>query len=246
MLKIEQLSVWVKDKEILSNINLSFDLWKNYIIVWKNWSWKSSLFSFLIWNPDYIKLWWSILLWDKDIALMKPFERNNEGIFLAFQNVPEIEWLNMLTYLKALYSSKQKKKNPEFKWISLMLFKKLLDPFIKNLNIDPELLKRDLNFWFSWWEKRKFELLQAMLSEPKYLILDEIDSWLDIDAYKDVMNALKNYQNDNISIIAVTHKFDMIDFVKFDEVVILENWKIKESWDIKLLEKIKIEGFLKK
>jgi Fe-S cluster assembly ATP-binding protein len=97
--------------------------------------------------------------------------------------------------------------------------------------------------WFSWWEKRKIELLQAKLLEPKYIILDEIDSGLDIDAFKVVVNLISKLNNENNSIIMITHQFNIIKYINFDKVYVLKDGKVDKSWGNELVEEILKKGF---
>lgn len=238
MIEIKNLKINVDDKEILKWINLNFEIWKNYLILWKNGSWKSSLVNFLMWNPIYKYISWKVLIDSKDLNNLKINERSKAWIFLSFQNIPEIEWINLNEYLRTIYNNHLKTINNNIKPLSPFIFKRFLHKYLKELEIDENFLNRDLNVWFSWWEKKKIELLQVKLLEPKYIIFDEIDSWLDINAFKIVSNLISELDNKNNSIIIITHKFDIIKYIKFDKIYILKDWKIEKSWNLKLLDDI--------
>lgn len=243
MIEIKNLWVKVWAKDILSDISLSFEVWKNYLLLWRNWSWKSSLSSFLMWNPKYEYVSGEVFVDDKNLLDMSVEERANAWIFLSFQNVPEIWWVNLWEYLRTIYNNSLKVKSPSTMALSPFVFKRFVKPHLQELNIDDSFLDRDLNVWFSGWEKRKIEILQAKLLDPKYIILDEIDSWLDVDAFKTVSELVSKLNNENNTIIIITHHFKITDYLDFDRVYILKDWKIdKEGW-VDLIESIQEKGF---
>lgn len=243
MIEIKDLKVNVADKEILKWINLNFETWKNYLILGKNGSWKSSLANFLMWNPVYEYVSWKVSVDSKDLNNLKVDERSNAWIFLSFQNIPEIEWVNLNEYLRTIYNNHLKATNKDIQPLSPFVFKRFLRKYLDELEIPENFLNRDLNVWFSWWEKRKIELLQAKLLQPKYIILDEIDSGLDIDAFKVVSNLISKLNNENNSIIVITHQFNMTKYINFDKVYVLKDWKVEKNWDIKLLNEIMEKWF---
>jgi Fe-S cluster assembly ATP-binding protein len=114
---------------------------------------------------------------------------------------------------------------------------------MEELWIDKDFLRRDLNVGFSWWEKRKIEVLQIKLLNPSIIILDEIDSGLDVNAVKQVSTLLKKINNTENTFIIITHLFEMLEGLPIEQVLIIENWKLKETWDENLMNKIKKEGF---
>ena len=237
MLKIENLSVQIKGKEILKSISFDFEQGKNYCILWKNGSWKSSLAMSISWNSKYEITNWDIKLDNTSIKDFTADERSKLWIFLTFQNIPEIPWVKLFEFLKSIYDVRQKKPT------SFIGFKKIIEPLIEDLWIDKEFLRRDLNVGFSWGEKRKIEVLQIKLLNPKVIILDEIDSWLDVNAVKQVSELLKQTNSENNTFIIITHLFDMLKWLPIEKVIILDKWKIKEVGDDNLMNKIKKEGF---
>jgi Fe-S cluster assembly ATP-binding protein len=237
MLKIENLTVQIKGKEILKNISFDFELWKNYCILWKNWSWKSSLAMSIAWNPKYEITTWDIKINNTSIKNLTADERSKLGIFLTFQNIPEIPWVKLFEFLKNIYDVRQEKPT------SFISFKKIVEPLIEELWIEKDFLRRDLNVGFSGWEKRKIEVLQIKLLSPKVIILDEIDSWLDVNAVKQVSELLKQTNSDNNTFIIITHLFEMLEGLPIEKVLILDKWNIKEIGDNNLMNKIKKEGF---
>ena len=115
--------------------------------------------------------------------------------------------------------------------------------WLNELNIKNIFLNRDLNVWFSWWEKRKIEILQMKLIWPKYIILDEIDSWLDLDAFRSVASMLKELSNENNSLIIITHYFKILEYVDVDTVYVMKNWEIVKYWDKELASYISNNWF---
>jgi Fe-S cluster assembly ATP-binding protein len=247
MLITENLKINVWDKEILHWLNISFDLWKNYLILWKNWSWKSSLVNFLMWNPKYNYSSWKITIDWNSMINMSIENKAKAWIFLSFQNIPEIPWINLSEYLRIIYNNKLKEqenfKNSWLKELSPFIFKRHIKKYLTELNIPESFMKRDLNVGFSWWEKRKIELLQAMLLNPKYIMLDEIDSWLDINAFKTVCNLIKKINTKDNSIIIITHNFDITKYINFDKIYILKDWLIEKTWWIELIDELKKSWF---
>lgn len=238
VIKINDLAVNIGEKEIIKWINLEFELGKNYCLLWKNWSGKSTLSSVLMWNPEYKVIWWNISIWDDNLLELSPEERSEKWIFLSFQNVPEIKWIKLSEYLRTIYNISLKNKKSEVKELTPFVFKRFIKSYLSELNIDEKFLERDLNVWFSGWEKRKIEILQMKLIWPKYIILDEIDSWLDLDAFKTVANILKNMSNENNSFIIITHYFKILEFIDVDKVYIMKEWKIVNEWWKELVQEI--------
>lgn len=243
MIDIKNLQVHVGEKEILKNISLSFETWKNYLVLGRNGSGKSSMANFLMWNPVYQHLSGSIDIDWENLLSLGIDKRSNAGIFLSFQNVPEIVWVNLWEYLRIIYNNHIKYTSPETPALSPFVFKRFIKKFLADLEIDEKFLSRDLNVGFSGWEKRKIELLQASLLEPKYIILDEIDSWLDLDAFKVVSNLIKKIDTPENSIIVITHHFKIIDYIHFDKVYVLKDGQLERTGGIELLAQIQEKWF---
>ena len=237
MLQINNLSVNIWEKEILNGISFDFEKGKNYCILWKNGSGKSSLAMTIAWNPKYEISNWDIFLNWESLKNLSVDERSKKGIFLSFQNIPEIPWVKLFEFLKAIYDIRQEKPT------SFMGFKKIIEPLVEELEIDKSFLRRDLNVGFSWGEKRKIEVLQIRLLNPSIIILDEIDSGLDVNAVKQVSTLLKKINSTENTFIIITHLFEMLEGLPIEQVLIIENWKLKETWDENLMNKIKKEGF---
>ena len=239
MIKIEDLHIKVWEKEILNWVNLKFKKWKNYCLLGKNGSWKSSLSAFLMWQPNYEYISWNVEIDWENLLELSPDERSAMWIFLSFQNVPEIKWIKLGEFLRTIYNIHLKNENPEQKDISPFIFNRFVKKYLEELHIDEKFLERDLNVWFSGWEKRKIEILQMKLIWPKYIILDEIDSGLDLDAFKSVCKLLKNLDSENNTFIIITHYFKILDYLEIDKVYVMKSGEIFKKWWKELVEYIK-------
>jgi len=243
MIEIKNLHVGVEDKEILRGVTLDFELWKNYCVLWKNGSGKSTLSSFLMWFPKYKHISGSISLQGENLLDMDPEERSKEGLFLSFQNVPEIKGIRLSEYLRTIYNIHLKQNNPDVQELSPFIFKRFIKKHLESLHIDEKFLDRDLNVGFSGWEKRKIEILQMKLIWPKYIILDEIDSGLDLDAFRAVAELLQSLSSDENSLIIITHYFKILDYIKVDKVYVMKDGELKKQGGPELAKEISESGF---
>ena len=177
--------------------------------------------------------------WDDVIILndLDPHQRAKLGIFLAFQTIPEIKWVKLFEFLRTIYNARFDASE------TFISFKKIIEPLTQQLAIDREFLFRDVNVWFSGGERRKIEILQLTLLKPRYVLLDEVDSWLDVDAFRAVASLLAQYNNDSVSFIIVTHYFTILDYVPIDEVYLLEDWIVKQHGDVQLAYSVRDHGF---
>ena len=238
MLKISDLCVDIWEKQILKNVSLDFEIGKTYFLLGKNGSGKSSLAYSIAGHPRYRIVSWMIEADSHDVRIQDVASKAKLWIFLSFQNVPEIRWIRLGEYLRTIYNISEKSKNPSHRDVSPFIFERFIDVYLKELQIPKEMLKRDLSVWFSGWEKRKIELLQMKLLNPKYIILDEIDSGLDVDAFKKVATFLQTIKNPNNTLIFITHNFNLMDFLDVDKVYVMDSWKVIDSWWKELVENI--------
>lgn len=179
----------------------------------------------------------------ENLLIMEPEERSEKGIFLSFQSITEIKWIKLMEYLRTIYNIHLKHKQPDTTELTPFVFKRFITPICKEFDIPMEFLERDLNVGFSGGERRKLEVLQLKLIEPTYIILDEIDSGLDLDAFRMVAGMLSDLSGPNNTFIIITHYFTILDHVPVDEVHILRDGKLIESGGPDLAQKVKDEGF---
>lgn len=237
MLEIKNLSVNVEETPVLQDVSLACTPWKNYCLLGKNGSGKSSLALTIMWHPAYEIVAWDILVDGLSLQEMEPHERAQKGIFLAFQTIPEIPGVKLFEFLRTIYNAAHQTKE------SFVTFKKIILPLLDEVNIDKEFLWRDLNVGFSGGERRKVEILQLRLLKPTYIMLDEVDSGLDVDAFKAVAQLLKEIDSKDNSFIIVTHYFSILEYLPVDEVYILEKGTITQQGGKELAAYVQTQGF---
>ena len=237
MLKIEDMHCSVEDTKILHGVSLDFEVWKNYCVLGKNGSGKSSLAMSIMWHPSYEISSWDVHLDGESILEMEPDERSKHGIFLAFQSIPEIKWVKLFEFLRTIYNTRREKNE------SFVSFKRLILPHLEELGIDKEFLRRDLNVWFSGGERRKIEILQLKLLDPTYILLDEVDSGLDVDAFRSVAWLLKALNTADNSIIIITHYFTILEYIPVDHVYVMQDGLVAEQGWLDIAQHIQKNWF---
>ncbi|NDK08621.1 hypothetical protein EOM39_05275 [Candidatus Gracilibacteria bacterium] len=194
-------------------------------------------------NPKYEYKDGEVSIDKKDLLKLGVDERSGSGLFLSFQHIVEIPGINLGEYLRIIYNNYLEKKEIGVAKLSPFIFKRFIKKYLLELDIKESFLERDLNVGFSGGEKRKIEILQARLLDPKYMIFDEVDSGLDLDAFKVVASLIQKLDNENNSIIMITHNFKMIDYIKFDEVYVLKNGFVDKKGGLEIIDEIKKKGF---
>ena len=237
-LEIKNLSVEVKGKKILKNINLKLEPGKINVLMGPNGSGKSTLAQVLMGDKKYKITSGKIIFEGHDITNLSPDKRAKKGIFLSFQNPEEIEGIPIKQFLRTAYNS----LNP-LKPLSLLEFNKRLKEKAKLLEIDESFLSRYLNHGFSGGEKKKSEILQLSVLEPKFLILDETDSGLDIDSLKAISKAINLILGKDKYVFLITHYKRILNYIKPDKVFIMINGKIALEGKKDLLDKLEEKGY---
>lgn len=241
MLSIRNLHVTVSNHEVLKGLNLEVKPGEIHAIMGPNGSGKSTLSHVLSGKPGYQVDSGEIEFNNENLLEEPAFERALKGIFLAFQYPVEIPGVNNLYFLKEAYNSQRKASNlPE---IDAFDFMKLVKAKAKSLQMDEELLKRSVNVGFSGGEKKRNEILQMSILEPKLCILDETDSGLDIDALRIVADGVNHMRSEKRAFIVVTHYQRLLDFIVPDFVHVLSDGKIVKSGDKNLPVELESKGY---
>ena len=245
MLKIKNLKAKVieNDDLILKGINLSVNKGEVHAIMGPNGSGKSTLANVLAGRPDYEITEGEVKFESKIINNLPPDERSHLGIFLAFQYPSEIPGVRSFQMLKA--SIDAKKEYFKEKKLTVREFSKIYDQKVKDIGIDIDLTKRSLNFGFSGGEKKKNEILQLSVLEPRLAILDETDSGLDVDALREVSEGVNSMLSKDRSFIIVTHYQRILNYITPDFVHILIDGKIVKSGNKELAMDIENNGYEK-
>ena len=238
MLKITNLEVKAEDKTIINNFNLSIGDGEIHVLMGPNGTGKSTICKVLLSHPDYTITNGDIIFDNESIKNLDPTSISRKGIFLLNQNPIEVEGITNAEMLRNALSERTNSH------IDIFSFNKKLNEVCEIINIPKSFVHRDLNFNMSGGEKKKNELLHLFILEPKFIILDEIDSGLDIDALKTVGLALnKYYEKYKPSILIVTHHADILKYFTKYQVHIMHHGTIIENGDESLIKKIEIEGF---
>ncbi len=240
MLQLQNLKASVNDKSILNGLNLEIKSGEVHAIMGPNGSGKSTLANILSGKSGY-DVSGTLKYEGKNLREIPIEERAQKGIFLAFQYPLEIPGVNTTNFLKtSLNSIRKAKGEKELDTLNLL---KLIKEKASELNIDEKFLSRQLNVGFSGGEKKKNEILQMKLLEPKLAILDETDSGLDIDALRIVANGVNSHKNKNNAFLIITHYQRLLDYIKPDFIHVLSKGKIIKTGCAELGQELEKTGY---
>ncbi|CAL7963568.1 Fe-S cluster scaffold complex subunit SufC [Gammaproteobacteria bacterium] len=241
MLKIKNLRIKVADKEILRGINLEIKTGEVHVIMGPNGSGKSTLANVLAGKENFEHVSGTVEYFGGNLLALLPEERANRGLFLAFQYPVEIAGINNMYFLKtALNTLRKHNKQPE---LDAFDFMNLIKSKCKIVEMDESFLQRSVNTGFSGGEKKRNEILQMLVLEPKLAILDEPDSGLDIDALRLVAKGINALCDPERSIILVTHYQRLLDYVIPDYIHILHHGQIVQSGTKELAHELEQKGY---
>ena len=242
LLEIKDLYTIAEDdhnKHILNGLNLSVNPGEIHVIMGPNGSGKSTLANTILNNKRYIKTEGNIIFDGNDITNESTDKIASSGVFMSFQTPIEIPGITEAHYLKSL------KENMTGEKANVYKLSKEVEENMNKLHMDKSYNSREFNVGFSGGEKKKNEILQLLMMNPKLAILDETDSGLDVDAIKIVKEGINLYKNDDNAIIIITHSMKLLDGLKVDKVHILINGRIVDEGDISLANIIDKEGYNK-
>lgn len=241
MLKIENLHATVGDTEILKGLNLEINAGEVHAIMGPNGAGKSTLANTIMGRDDYTVTEGSITFEDKNLLELDTHERVGEGIFLGFQYPVEIPGVSNLNFLRTALNSTRRYRGE--KDMSAADFMKIVRAKAAELEMDPEMLKRFVNVGFSGGEKKRNETVQMAVLDPKFSVLDETDSGLDIDALKIVAEGINRQRRDDTAILMITHYQRLLDYVQPDFVHIMVDGRIVKSGTKELAIELEEKGY---
>ncbi|KGJ26685.1 Fe-S cluster assembly ATPase SufC [Staphylococcus haemolyticus] len=238
-LEIKDLHVSIEDKEILKGVNLTIDTGEIHAIMGPNGTGKSTLSSAIMGHPSYEVTQGEVLLDGVNILELEVDERAKAGLFLAMQYPSEITGVTNADFMRSAINAKRE----EGQEINLMQFIKKLDKEMDFLDIDKDMAQRYLNEGFSGGEKKRNEILQLMMLEPKFAILDEIDSGLDIDALKVVSKGINEMRGEEFGALMITHYQRLLNYITPDKVHVMYGGKVVKSGGPELAKRLEEEGY---
>ena len=240
LLEIKNLQVNTDDdKQILKGIDLTINKGEIHVIMGPNGSGKTTTANAILNNPVYTKVGGSIMFDGEDITNLRTDEIARKGVFMSFQLPEEIPGVSVANFLK--YAKNKVTGKP----VKIFQFKDELKKYMEDLNMNPDNIERSLNVGFSGGEKKKNEILQMLVLNPKLAILDETDSGLDVDAIKTVSKGIEMFKNDENAVLIITHNMRILENLKVNYVHVLINGKIVTTGGDEIIKDIEENGFAK-
>lgn len=239
VLEIKNLHVSIEDKKILKGVNLTLKTGEIHAIMGPNGTGKSTLSAAIMGNPNYEVTEGEILFDGENVLEMEVDERARLGLFLAMQYPSEIAGITNAEFMRAAINAKREEDNK----ISVMEFLKKLDQKMALLNMPEEMAERYLNEGFSGGEKKRNEILQLLMLEPTFAILDEIDSGLDIDALKVVAKGVNEMRGEGFGALIITHYQRLLNYITPDVVHIMMEGRVVMTGNADLAKRLEAEGY---
>lgn len=237
LIRVEGLKVAVEGKEILKGLDLTINIGETHVIMGSNGAGKSTLFNAIMGNPKYVVTEGKIFFEGKDITHAPVNERAKAGIFMAFQAPIAVQGISVENFIRNAKSTVSGQTQ------RIMPFRKKLHKQMDQLKMDRSYASRYVNDGFSGGERKKTEILQMCMLEPKLTMLDEIDSGLDVDAVRIVSETVSQYHNETNSILVITHHSEILQDLKPDFVHVLIDGKIVKTGDASLIQEIEANGY---
>lgn len=237
MLKIKDLRVVIGDKVILDNFSLDIDDGEVVALMGPNGIGKSTICKVIMGDPNYNVTNGSIIYNGEDLLKMDTIARSHKGLYLVSQNPIEIEGVSNADMLRTALECRTGEH------VNFFEFNKKVTAICENLNIPASFIHRGVNDGMSGGEKKKNELLHLYILEPKFIILDELDSGLDVDSLKILASTLAEYMGPDISILIITHHISILEYIKPQHVHILKNGSIVKSGNYELAKEVEKSGF---
>lgn len=241
LLVVDNLHVAVEDKALLNGVSFELAAGELCAVMGQNGSGKSTLTQVLAGNPNYKITQGKILFNDKNLAELSPEKRAQLGLFISFQNPIDLPGVRIMSFLQASLNACRKARGEEE--LNPANFLRLVRQKAEELNMGEEMLRREVNVGFSGGERKRFEALQMLLLEPSFIILDEIDSGLDVDTLQYVIRAIEKLQAQGSSVLLITHYKNLLDRLIPKQIHILLDGKIVRSGGSSLAVEVERSGY---
>lgn len=237
LLEVKDLCVKVGDKNILKDVSLTINKGETHVVMGPNGSGKSTLVNTIMSNPKYEITSGKIFFEGEDVTDLAADERAKRGIFMSFQSPIEVPGITVENFIRTSKSAIDGKP------ASVLKFSMNLSKIMNELQMKPEYAGRYMNYGFSGGEKKKTEILQMQILNPKLAMLDETDSGLDVDAVRIVSEGIKNFKNDDNALLIITHHKEIISSVVPDVVHVIIDGRIVKEGDASIIKRIEEEGY---